>query len=142
MQIAVGSFQFTERTILSLGTEIARVQYLDAGLMIAVEGRHIARTSRRYGIGCVAEPQPEMVHLHRRRDGIRQRVNAGMRLWGSTSRRSEDEGLAAEYAKKLLTTTPAFIGVDIALVPGHRKRRRWDLEHEEGEARIRELRRP
>src|SRR5438067_1191525 len=78
-----------------------------------------------------------MVHVHRRRDGIRQRINAGMRLWGSTSRRSEDEGLAAEYAKKLLTTTPAFIGVDIALVPGHRKRRRWDLEHEEGEARIR-----
>src|SRR5438132_8374472 len=78
-----------------------------------------------------------MVHVHRRRDGIHRRVNAGMRLWGRTSRRGENEGLAAEYPKKLLTATPAAIGVDIALVPGHRKGRRWDLEHEEGEARIR-----
>src|SRR5438876_8954442 len=78
-----------------------------------------------------------MVHVHRRRDRIRQCVNAGMRLWGSTSRRGENEGLAAEYPKKLLTAAPAFIGVDIALIPGHRKGCRWDLEHEEREARIR-----
>src|SRR6185369_1416228 len=104
--------------------------------MIALERRHGTRTSRGRGIGRVAKPQPEMVRVHRSRHGIRRCVE-GIRLRGGAGRRSEDKKLAAENPTKLLTAPALLVGHDIALIPGHPKGPRRNLQHEDGELRIR-----
>src|SRR5215475_1242172 len=119
--------ELSERSVCRLGTEIAGIQHLNAGLMIILERRQGARTSRVRSVGRVAEPQPEMVRVHRCRHRIRRCVNARIGLRGSASRRGEDKELAAENPKKLLTATSIRVGHDIALIPGHPKRPRWSL---------------
>src|SRR5690348_8790665 len=72
--VAVGRLELAERPAGCLGTEIAGVKHLNAGLMISLEGRLRARASGGRGIGSVAEPKAQMVGMHRCRRGIRQCV--------------------------------------------------------------------
>src|SRR5678816_1326274 len=124
--LALGGLELTERPGCCLGTEIAGVKHLNAGLMIALERRHSARTSRGRGIGRVAEPQAQMVRVHRCRRGIRHRVE-GIRLRGGAGRRGKDKEPAAENPTKLLAAPTLLVGHDIALIPGHPKRPRRNL---------------
>src|ERR1043166_1806015 len=78
-----------------------------------------------------------MVHVLRCGVGIRQRIDAGVRLRCWANSLSDDEGLAAEDAHKVSTALPLVIGLDVALIPGEAEGPRWDLQHEEREPSMR-----
>src|SRR4030095_6709600 len=126
LQPSLDLLELTKRPGCCLGTEIAGVKHLNAGLMIALERRHGARASRGRSIGRGAEPQAQMIRVHRCRRGIRHCVE-GIRLRGGAGRGGEDKKLAAENPTKLLTAPTLLIGHDIALIPGHPKRPRRNL---------------
>ena len=52
--------ELVERPGCRLDTEIAGVEHLNAGLMIALERRQRTRTSGSFGIRSVAEPQAQV----------------------------------------------------------------------------------
>src|SRR5262249_9411115 len=117
--------------------EISGVQHLDAGDVIAVEGRRAVSASCRGTIRRVTEPHTEMVGVDRRGHGIRHRIDARVRLRRRVDRLRDDKCLAAEDPHKLSTSTSVLVGVDITLIPGQAKGPRWDLQHEEREGCMR-----
>src|SRR5215467_10809117 len=128
--------ELRERAVFCVETEIAGVQNLDAGYVIAIE-RRLSRASGVAAVCWISEPQPQVVHVHGRRGRIGHCVDSGVRLSSGPTRGREHESLAAKDAGELRTATPALIGVDVALIPGHAERARRDLQNEQREGRIR-----
>src|SRR6266849_5704494 len=107
--------------------------------MLTVERSHGACAAGFLGIGRTVEPQPEMIHL----DWISWRIQACVRERSAKNNRRrsgpgcDNEGLYAETADKSGMAISMPVRFNIALVPGHSKRRLWDLNDEKVEISLR-----
>src|SRR5215510_946585 len=115
--------------------ETARVEHLDPGGVVAIEGSHIIWTPDTRCIGRRIKPQANVIGMDRRCDrgilaaGSRVFLVHRLRHYSLTGR--DDEGLDAEPADKIPDTASVDIGLDVALIPRQTKRFIWHLNDKE-----------
>src|SRR5262245_65525883 len=103
--------------------------------MRTVKRSHGGRAASFLGISRTVEPQPEMIHL----DWVSRRIQTCVGEWSVENNRCRstpgrhNKGLYAETADKSAMAIAMPVGFDIALVPGHSKRRLWNLDDEKVE---------
>jgi hypothetical protein len=111
---------------------------LKSGVVLTIERGDSRRAPRVLCSGGRVEPKAEVVHLDRIergvRTGIRKRAVENDRRRRAALR--ERERLYAEATEELLVAAAVLVGHDVTLVPGHAKRRRRNLDHEEIEIRV------
>src|SRR5262249_42375583 len=112
--------------------EIARVQYLNAGVVLPIKGRDRTRTACIASISWRVEPKTEMIHLDRscRRvlRGAGKRVVERCRC-RSNARRNY-KGFYTEAADKCAETVTPAVSLNVALIPRHAKWAIRPLDHE------------
>src|SRR3954471_1678073 len=120
-----------EQRALEIG-EVAGVEHLNAGVVVAVERRHIGRASGVGGVERRVEPQAEMEGVDRIRDRVLVRIGKRTAVddrRGDAALR-DDERLFVEAADKTRMALAVLIGLDVALVPRQPERRAWLLNDE------------
>src|SRR5215831_16007940 len=97
--------------------KVAGVEYLEAGVVLAIESGHSRRTARRLSSCGRVKPQAQMIHL----DGIERRVQAVIREWSAEDYRCgrrtlrERKCLHAKTADEALMTVPILVRHNVAL---------------------------
>src|SRR5207249_3495125 len=78
-------------------------------------------------------------HVHRSeyrvQAGVRER-SSGMHDRRRSAAHGVGERLVAEYAREPAAASPAFVRLDVTLIPGNAKRRFGELKHEDGEGSV------
>jgi hypothetical protein len=120
----------------------SRVENLNAGVMLAIEGRMISRAASLLGVIRIVEPKTEVIEL----DGIN--LSAGLRLRKDCGRTLEnvrrrqsllrnDEGLSVETANEIANPIAVYIGLNVTNIPGKPKGRVRDLDGKQVKTRVR-----
>src|SRR5947209_2832350 len=107
--------------------------------MVSIKGSDSAGAPCLDSVVPGVKPDAEVEHVHRGeywvQTGIRER-SMSVHDRRRPAARGMGERLVAEYTGEPAAASPAFVGLDITLIPSDAKRRFRKLEHKDGEGRV------